>query len=449
MNILLVGSGGREHALAWKIAQSKHLERLFIAPGNAGMALLAGAALKPGVAPKPGAAQIANVALSAKDTPGLLAFARHNAIDLAVIGPEDPLANGLADELSAAGIKVFGPSRAAARIEASKAFAKAFMQRHNIPTAAFQSFQRHAEALAYLRAAFHAGSPLVIKTSGLAAGKGVILPETLAEAEQALEQIMLAHEFGAAGDEVVIEERLSGPEVSLIAFCDGKLARPMLPAQDHKRVYDGDQGPNTGGMGAYAPLPVCPPELVTELTRLILQPAVDGLRAEGCPFVGALYAGLMLTPHGPRVIEFNCRFGDPETQVILPLLESDILEIFLACAEGRLDQAAIDWRRGAAACVVLASGGYPGKYAVGREITGEITGLIAHSQKDSSEDSFIFHAGTKTDADGRLLTAGGRVLCVSGWGADIHQALDAAYRAVQTIQFEGMHYRKDIGWRAR
>jgi phosphoribosylamine--glycine ligase len=415
MKVLIIGSGGREHAIAWKVAQSSRLTKLYIAPGNPGTAALG-----------------ENVALQVKDHAKIIRFCVENTIDLVVIGPEAPLAAGLADDLRVAGFKVFGPSKAAAQIEASKVFSKAFMLRHDIPTARYAAFTAFDAALAHLRLLDY---PVVIKASGLAAGKGVILPETAAEAETALRQVMLDHEFGAAGDEVVIEERLSGPEVSLIAFCDGTIARPMLPAQDHKRVFDGDQGPNTGGMGAYAPVPVCPPEMVADLTRTILQPAVDGLRAEGRPFSGVLYAGLMLTAEGPRVIEFNCRFGDPETQVVLPLLDSDILEIFEACADGCLVDVDIKWRDGAAACVVLASGGYPGKYTVDHRIAG---------LDFVSRNAYVFHAGTKL-FDGQVATAGGRVLCVSGWGSTIAKAIDAAYAAIRPVSFEGMHYRKDIG----
>ena len=416
VKVLIIGSGGREHAIAWKVAQSPRLAKLYVAPGNPGTAALG-----------------ENVAVQVTDHTGLVRFCLENRIDLVVVGPEAPLAAGLADELRAAGLVVFGPSRAAAQIEASKVFSKAFMLRHDIPTARYAAFTDFAAALAHLHALDY---PVVIKASGLAAGKGVIVPETSAEAEAALRQVLLEHEFGAAGDEVVIEERLSGPEVSLIAFCDGNVARPMLPAQDHKRAFNGDRGPNTGGMGAYAPVPVCPPALVDELTRTVLQPAVDGLRAEGSPFVGALYAGLMLTTAGPRVIEFNCRFGDPETQVILPLLESDILDIFEACAAGSLAGLDIRWSDGAAACVVLASGGYPGKYPTGLPISGlDVT----------VPDACVFHAGTKRTGD-QVVTAGGRVLCVSGWGPDLHHALAAAYAAVRPISFDGMHYRKDIGY---
>ena len=415
MKVLIIGSGGREHAIAWKVAQSSKLTKLYTAPGNPGTAALG-----------------ENIQLKVEDHAAVVQACKEKSIDLVVVGPEGPLAAGLGDDLRAAGFKVFGPSKAAAQIEASKTFSKAFMVRHGIPTARYEAFTDFDAALAYLRSLDY---PVVIKASGLAAGKGVIVPETVAEAESALRQVMLEHEFGAAGDEVVIEECMSGPEVSLIAFADGNIAKAMIPAQDHKRVFDGDRGPNTGGMGAYAPVPVCPPEMVAELTRSILQPAVDGMRAEGHPFSGVLYAGLMLTADGPRMIEFNCRFGDPETQVILPLLDSDILDIFIACADGKLADVDIRWKDGAAACVVLASGGYPGKYTGGIEIKG----------LDSAQvNAFTFHAGTKL-VDGKVVTAGGRVLCVSGWGNSIREALDAAYGAIGSLSFDGMQYRKDIG----
>lgn len=429
MKVLLVGSGGREHALAWKLAQSPRLTALYVAPGNAGTAIN-------GQRPA-----VSNVAIAAEDTAALVVFAREKQIDLAVIGPEAPLAAGLADALRAAGVRVFGPSRAAAQIEASKAFAKGFMLRHAIPTARYAAFTDFYQAIGHLLTVEY---PVVIKASGLAAGKGVSVPDCgnpadcLHDAEAALRQIMLEREFGAAGDEVVIEERLEGEEVSVLAFTDGVTVRVMPPAQDHKRLLDGDRGPNTGGMGAYAPAPVAPPVVIEAITRTILQPAVDGLRAEGRPFVGVLYAGLMLTKDGPRTLEFNCRFGDPETQVLLPLLESDLLEIALACAEGNLATKEIRWKAGAAACIVLASEGYPGAYPKGRAITGLDAPL---------EDAMIFHAGTALQ-DGKIVTAGGRVLGVTGWGADLRAALHNAYNAVHTINFEGIQYRKDIGWRA-
>ncbi len=418
MNLLLIGSGGREHAIAWKLAQSPRLKKLYVAPGN------------------PGTAQFGeNSKVDISNHQNVTQFCKEKGIDLVIIGPEDPLASGLTDTLLSAGIKVFGPTQQAAEIESSKAFAKAFMLRHNIPTAQYQTFTNYAVALKHVREVDY---PVVIKASGLAAGKGVIIPETIAEAEKALQQVMLDHTFGRAGDEVVIEERLSGPEVSLLAFCDGKVADPMIPAQDHKRIFDGDKGPNTGGMGAYAPVPVCPPAMVKELTQTILQPTLDGLRAEGRPFTGVLYAGLMLTASGPKVIEFNVRFGDPETQVILPLLDADLLTICEACASDNLANTDVKWKGGAAACVVLASDGYPGIYKTGEEITG---------LEKTSPNAYTFHASTKA-VNGKIVTHGGRVLCATGWGDNLGQALKRAYTAVDPISFTGMQYRTDIGHRA-
>jgi phosphoribosylamine--glycine ligase len=421
MKVLLVGSGGREHALAWKLAQSPRLTALFVAPGNAGTARLA--------CPQ---AQTANVPIRVEDTPALVDFARREGINLAIIGPEAPLADGLADAIRAVGVPVFGPSQAAAQIESSKVFAKQFMARHKIPTARFAAFRDLESARTHLKQIDY---PVVIKASGLAAGKGVIVPESAAETEAALRRVLADREFGAAGDEAVIEERLSGPEVSLFAFTDGTVLKATLPAQDHKRIFDGDRGPNTGGMGAYAPVPACPPALADEITRTILKPAIDGLRAEGRPFAGVLYGGLMLTADGPKVIEFNCRYGDPETQVILPLLESDLLEISYACATGALAGVDIRWTAGAAATVVIASEGYPGKYPSGRPIRG---------LEKTLPGTFVFHSGTK-EAEGKVVTAGGRVLCATGWGGDLRQAIQSAYAAVEPIQFDGMQYRKDIG----
>jgi phosphoribosylamine--glycine ligase len=422
VKVLIVGSGGREHALAWKIAQSPRLSQLFVAPGNAGTINNAQLTMH-------------NVSIVAEETTALVSFCNEQDIDLIIIGPEAPLANGLADALRATGRSVFGPSQSAAQIEASKAFSKAFMGRHRIPTARFATFTDYREALKHLLSVDY---PIVIKASGLAAGKGVILPDCADDAEAALRSIMLDHEFGAAGDEVIIEERLSGEEVSLLAFTDGITLKPMPPAQDHKRIFDGDHGPNTGGMGAYAPAPICPPHLVEELTRTILQPTVDGLREEGRSFVGVIYAGLMLTPDGPRVLEYNCRFGDPETQAILPLLETDLIDIAEACAIGQLNTIEVKWTSGAAACIVIASEGYPGQYPIGREITGLETAF---------DHAAVFHAGTKL-LDDKVVTTGGRVLGVTGWGETLHAAIDTAYTAVRSIEFEGMHYRHDIGWRA-
>ena len=415
MRVLIIGSGGREHALAWKIAQSPRLTRLFVAPGNGGTG--------------------ENVPIPVGDSDRLVAFAKEAQVDLTVVGPEAPLAEGLVDRFQAEGLRIFGPVRAAARLESSKAFAKAFMTRHGIPTARYAIFRDYHTALRHLLAVDY---PVVIKASGLAAGKGVIVPNDLDEAEDALRQIMVERVFGAAGDEVVIEERLSGVEASLLAFCDGRTLVPMPPAQDHKRLLEGDRGPNTGGMGAFAPSPACPPALVAQIARTILQPAVDGLRAEGTPYVGILYAGLMLTAAGPNVLEFNCRFGDPETQAILPLLDSDLLDILEACVEGRLSEIDVRWREGACACIVLASGGYPNRY----EKSHPITGLDAAAALPGVA---LFHAGTRREATGQLLTDGGRVLGVTAVGDSLEQALARAYTAVAQIQFKDMHYRRDIG----
>jgi phosphoribosylamine--glycine ligase len=403
MKVLLVGSGGREHALAWKLVQSPRLGKLYIAPGNAGTAACG-----------------ENVPIHAGDIPGLVAFARQAAIDLVVVGPEVPLTLGLADELFAVGIKVFGPSRAAAQIEGSKVFAKDFMVRHGIPTAASTTFTSFEEASQYLE---NIPYSFVIKASGLAAGKGVILPESLAEARATLHAMLVEGVFSDAGKQVIIEEKLEGEEVSLLAFSDGKNVLPMPPAQDHKRLLDGDCGPNTGGMGAYAPAPVCPPALVESLTQSVLQPTIDGMWAEGMPFTGVLYAGLMLTGQGPRVLEFNCRFGDPETQAILPLLESDLLEILSACANGRLEQIKIHWKSGACACVVLASENYPSSSKSGIPILG---------LDQKIENSMVFHAGTRLDG-GRIVTNGGRVLNVTAWDQDLPSALSRVYHAIEPV----------------
>lgn len=418
MKILIVGSGGREHAIAWKVAQSPLCEALLIAPGNAGTMQLG-----------------ENIPIQPEDVASLVDLVKTRGIDLVIIGPEAALAAGLADALKSAGIRVFGPTRAAAEIETSKAFAKDFMQRHGIPTARFATFTNFADAAAYIDSQ---QEPVVIKASGLAAGKGVILPETRDEAMAALKAIMLDRQFGAAGDALIIEERLSGEEVSLLAFTDGVTLRSMPPAQDHKRLLDGDKGPNTGGMGAYCPAPVCPPEMVDAITRTLLQPVIDGLRAEGRQFSGVLYAGLILTERGPQVLEFNCRFGDPETQVLLPLLESDLVEIATACADGTLAEITPRWKSGMAATVVLASPGYPGHYSVGLPISG-LGAATFHA--------LAFQAGTRQTADG-LVTAGGRVLNITGVGDTLREALDRAYQGIAFIHFDGMLYRKDIAHHA-
>ena len=423
-HILVVGRGGREHALAWSLAKSPSVSRIWVAPGNGGTAAMG--------------APVSNVPLTEDDHTGLLALAQREQIGLVVVGPEAPLAAGLADDFAAAGIACFGPSKAAAQLEASKAFAKDFMLRHGIATAKHALFRDLAGALDHVRRLDH---PFVIKASGLAAGKGVVLPETLADAELALRQMLSERIFGAAGDEVLIEERLQGPEASVLVFSDGRHFSLMPVAQDHKRAFDGDAGPNTGGMGAYAPAPVAGRALLAEIRDTILAPTIAGMAAEGAPFVGVLYAGLMLTKTGPRVIEFNCRFGDPETQAILPLLESDLAAVMRACLDGALEHLDVAWRPGVAVSVVAASGGYPGVYAQGREITG--LDSVA-----TLPDTVVFHAGTRRDAGMRLVTDGGRVLSVTGVGDTLADARARAYAGIDPLSFEGMHYRRDIGAKA-
>ena len=416
LRLLVVGGGGREHALVWALRRSARAGEIYAAPGNAG---IAGAA--------------ACVPFEADDVHGLLAFARAKSIELTVVGPEAPLALGIVDAFQAAGLRVFGPTQAAARLEASKAFAKAFMLRHHIPTARYAAFDSYDQAAAYVQ---QLGAPLVVKADGLAAGKGVVVCDTTEQALDALRLMLVDGAFGAAGQTALVEERLSGPEVSVLAFCDGHNVTPMPPARDHKRIYDGDAGPNTGGMGAYAPVPDVAPALLDEIARTVLQPTVASMAAEGAPYSGVLYAGLMLTPDGPRVLEFNCRFGDPETQAILPLLETDLLDVLLACTEGRLGQLAVRWQARACAAVVASSPGYPGSYPQGLPISG--------AEGADRSDVFVFHAGTGREA-GQLVTAGGRVLAVSALGADLDTALRRAYQALDGIHFDGMHYRRDIG----
>lgn len=417
LKTLIIGSGGREHALAWKLAQSPRVGQIFVAPGNAGTARVG-----------------TNVAIGAEDAPALAAFARENGVGLTVIGPEAPLAAGMVDAFQAAGLRVFGPTRAAAQLEASKAFAKAFMQELGIPTAQAQTFTEFETAVTALHNMPHENG-VVIKASGLAAGKGVIVCDTVAEAEAALREMMLDRTFGAAGDQVLIEERLTGPELSLLAFCDGETAVPLPPARDHKRAYDGDAGPNTGGMGVYAPPLDVDAALVQQVMETVIRPTVRGMAQRGAPYVGVLYAGLMLTPQGPKVLEFNCRFGDPETQVILPLLAGDLAEIMLACIDGALTPEMVRVKPGAAATVVMASPGYPGEYPKGLPISG---------LDDAPADVVVFHAGTAV-AGNQTITSGGRVLAVSAVGDDLETAVARAYAGVETIHFEGAHYRRDIG----
>ncbi|MEM7029948.1 MAG: phosphoribosylamine--glycine ligase [Chloroflexota bacterium] len=429
ISILVIGGGGREHALAWKLAQSPKVGQIWVAPGNGGT-LNAGK--------QNGIATINNVDIAENDFEALIRFAHEASVYLTVVGPEVPLAAGIGDAFQAAGLRCFGPSAAAARIEGSKDFAKAFMDRHRIPTARYKTFTDHESACQHLRTIDY---DVVIKASGLAAGKGVILPQSLTEGEEALHQIMQEQRFGTAGETVVIEERLRGQEASILAFCDGKTVVAMPPAQDHKRIFDGDQGPNTGGMGAYAPAPLVPKTLQDEVIRTILQPTIDGLSQENASFVGVLFAGLMITLDGPQVLEFNCRFGDPETQVLLPLLETDLVDVIEACLDGRLDQTDIQWRFGAAATVVAASEGYPEGYPKGRVIAGI-------EDAAALKDTVVFQAGTYQAEHHELVTNGGRVLAVTGVGTTLTQAIAQAYAGMDQICFEGIHFRRDIGAKA-
>ena len=422
MRILLIGGGGREHALAWKLVQSPNVEKLYVAPGNPGMALLQ---------------KCECINLNVDDLEGVADYAEEKSIDLTVVGPEAPLVAGLADVFKRRGLPVFGPSKAAAQLEGSKAFSKELMAKYNIPTAFFKICEDIEAAKAYVE---EKGAPIVVKADGLAAGKGVVVAMTKQEALDAIDDMMGDHKFGAAGARVVLEEYMEGEEASLLAFTDGKTVVPMIAAQDHKRVFDGDEGPNTGGMGTYAPAPVMTDILRLKATELVLKPVVAAMAKEGTPYQGCLYAGLMIKGDSVKVVEFNCRFGDPETQVVLPLLDGDLAEIMLACATGTLDKVEVAWHDKAAVCVVMASGGYPESYEKGKEITG-----LAAAEED--KDVVVFHAGTK-EADGKIVTSGGRVLGVTAVDASIKAARDRAYAAVEKIAFEKNFYRKDIAWRA-
>ncbi len=420
-HILVVGGGGREHAIARSLAASDNVSRVSVAPGNGGT----------------DSGKMVSVDIGVMAFDALTAFCTDNAVSLVVVGPEAPLAEGLVDHLQAAGIPAFGPSEAAARLEASKAFSKRFMADHGIPTADYRSFSDPAEARAFVA---EAPWPVVVKASGLAAGKGVIMCADREQALAAVDALMVDRTFGDAGDEVLVEELLQGQEASILAFCDGETVVAMPAAQDHKRALEGDRGPNTGGMGAYAPAPIVDADLAAAVVRDVLQPVVDGMRAAGTPYIGVLYAGLMMTPSGPKVLEFNCRFGDPETQVLLPLLQTDLLAVFEACVQGRLGELDVTFRDGAAATVVAASEGYPGKYDKGRPIAGT-------DRADALQGVTVYHAGTRRQDD-TLLTNGGRVLAVTGLGRDIEAALSRAYAGVENIDFSGMQFRGDIGWRA-
>ena len=419
MKVLVVGSGGREHAICWKLARSPKVTELYCAPGNAGIAQLAKC-----------------VDVKATDVDAMVKWAKDNAMDFVVVAPDDPLALGLVDALEEAGIPAFGPTKDAAIIEASKAFSKELMKKYRIPTAKYETFTEMDAALAYVEAQ---GAPIVVKADGLALGKGVVVAATVEEAKTAAREMMEDRKFGESGSTVVIEECMTGPEVTVLAFCDGEHIRPMVSSQDHKRAYDGDEGPNTGGMGAIAPSPQFTPELAARFENEIMLPTVTALKAEGRPFKGVIYFGLMLTPDGPKVVEYNARFGDPECQAVLSLLYTDLLEIMLACRNGTLDQVKIAWKDGAACCLVLASGGYPLEYQKGLPISG---------LEEAGEYANVFHAGTKLGEDGQFLTNGGRVLGVTATGKDLAEAVRWAYGAAKSISFPHMHFRTDIGKRA-
>ena len=422
MKVLVIGNGGREHALAWKLLQSEKINKLVCVPGNGGTATLPGCE---------------NLPLAVDDFAGISEYAINHGISLVVVGPEVPLAQGITDYLQNQGLMVFGPNKEGAQIEASKAWAKALMEEAGVPTAKAAVFTEAASAKAYIQSE---GAPIVIKADGLAAGKGVIVAETIAQAEEAIEAIFQG-QFGSAGSSVVIEECLVGQEVSVLALTDGLTIRPLLPAQDHKRVGEGDTGENTGGMGAYAPAPIATPELMARVQTEVLERTITALQSRGIDYRGILYAGLMISPDGDfRVLEFNCRFGDPETQVILPMLETPLEDLILACIEQRLgDMPPIAWKQGAAATVVAASGGYPGEYAKGQVITG--------FEAAQTAGATVFHAGTRLNAAQEVVTDGGRVLNVTGLGEDFQEALAQAYAGIEHIQFDQMYYRRDIGYR--
>lgn len=419
MRILVIGSGGREHTLVWKLNQSSRVRTILCAPGNGGIAQTARC-----------------VPVNPEDSSAVSELAQQEKIDFVVVGPEAPLASGLVDALQAKGIGVLGPTKNAAQLESSKVFAKDFMRRHNIPTADYRTFEAPDPALDYLKSS-EARYPIVVKADGLAAGKGVIVAPGEQEACEAVERIMVAKEFGSSGDRIIIEDCLKGIEASYIVFTDGDTVLPAAASRDHKAIFDNDEGPNTGGMGTYSTDDILGPNLEREVLERIIQPTIDGMREEGNPYKGILYAGLMLTEQGMQVLEFNVRMGDPECQVILPRLKSDFAELCAALCQGRLKDYKAEWNPGAAVCVVLASGGYPGSYAKGKAITGlnmaEEDGRIA-----------VFHAGTRSEGD-KLLTNGGRVLGVTAVDRDLASAIMAAYEAVNKINFEGMQYRRDIG----
>ena len=424
MNVLVIGSGGREHALVWKIKQSPLVKKIFCAPGNAGIAQLAQC-----------------VDVSSDNVEGLLGFALQENIDLTVVGPEAPLVNGIVDAFEKKRLKIFGPSRMAAQLEGSKSFAKDFMKRHAIPTADFQVFYEVKKAMHFLAVLREMDYPIVIKADGLAAGKGVVICRSLEDAREAITQMIEQKAFQDAGTRIVIEEYLKGEEVSILAMSDGEDFILFDPSQDHKRIFDDDMGPNTGGMGAYSPTPFVSKELLKEIAATIIEPTIDGMKEDGYPFKGILYAGLMLKQNGPFVLEFNARFGDPETQVLLPRLKNDLVELFLATCKGDLIGTRLLWDKRPCVCVVMSSGGYPGAYAAGKEITG-----LDLVQKECP-DLTVFHAGTKKE-NGKILTAGGRVLGITGLGNTLEDAMKKTYVGVEKIKFEKSFFRRDIGAKA-
>ena len=428
-HVLVIGNGGREHALAWALARSPQVAQVYVAPGNGGTQW-AGNAAAQGLQPR---APSQNVPIAANNVEALIAFAYNHRIDLTVVGPEAPLAAGIVDAFQIAGLPIWGPCRAAARLEGSKSFAKDFMRRHGIPTTDYGVFDAYAPACRFVE---EFGAAVVVKADGLTNGKGVLICDSVEDAKTALHQLMIERAFGDAGRRVVVEQRLSGREISVLAFCDGETVVPMPVAHDHKRAYDGDAGPNTGGMGAFTPAPDVDLALLEQVQRTILQPAVDGLASEGTRYVGVLYAGLMLTADGPQVLEFNCRFGDPETQVILPLLDTDLLAVCEACLSGELDRLDVRWRGEACATVVLASPGYPRAYP---------TDLAIHGANPPADtDVIMFNAGTTRHGD-QLVTAGGRVMAITALGEDVPAALQHAYAGIERVSFDGMYYRRDIG----
>lgn len=423
MNILVIGGGGREHALAWKAAQSSSVAKVFVAPGNAGTAT---------------ESKLVNVAIAGDNIPALVEFAKAENVTLTIVGPEQPLVDGVVDAFQDAGLTIFGPSAKAAQLEGSKAFTKDFLARNNIPTGYYQNFTEIEPALAYVR---KLGAPIVVKADGLAAGKGVIVALTLQEAEDAIQDMLAGNAFGDAGHRVVIEEFLDGEEASFIVMVDGKNVLAMATSQDHKRALNGDLGPNTGGMGAYSPAPVVTPEIHDRIMNEVIMPTVEGMAKEDAPYTGFLYAGLMIDSEGtPKVIEYNCRFGDPETQPIMMRLKSDIVELCLTACEGKLDQATIEFDPRPAVGVVLAAKGYPAAYPKGDTITGFDKNTLASAK--------TFHAGTANNAEGEIVTSGGRVLCATALGNSVTEAQKAAYELLEQVKWDGAEYRTDIAYRA-